>query len=97
MKLRLGVLLQLASIVPWACVPLLPFLGFSAAVIGVGALVLGGIAEAMIWVGLFLMGREAYRAAKRQGWRQMPAELWRMLRTGRVTPEPIEASAEASR
>lgn len=89
MKFRLGVLLQLAAVVPWACVPLLPFLGLSPAAIGAGAVVLGSIAEGMIWIGLFLMGREAYRAAKRHGWRRMPAELWRMLRTGRVTPAPL--------
>lgn len=88
MKFRLGVLLQFAAVVPWVCVPLLPLLGLSPAIIGVTALILAGVAEAMIWIGLFLMGREAYRAAKRHGWRRMPAELWRMLRTGHVTPAP---------
>lgn len=88
MKFRIGVLLQLASIVPWSCVLLLPFLGLSAAGMGIGAAILGGTAEAMIWVGLFLAGRETYRAAKRHGWRRVPAELWRMLRTGEVSEAP---------
>lgn len=92
MRFRVGVLLQLASVVPWACVLLLPFLGLSASAIGVGAVILGGVAEAMIWVGLFLAGRETYRAAKRHGWRRVPAELWRMFRTGRVSAAPSEPS-----
>lgn len=84
----MGVFLQLASVVPWGCVLLLPLFGLSAAEMGVGAVILGGVAEAMIWVGLFLAGRETYRAAKRHGWRRVPAELWHMLRTGQVSHHP---------
>lgn len=86
-RLRAGAALLLLSILPKVCFWLLPFMGLSIAGIGVGALILIGVNATLLCVGVFLVGRETYRAAKRGGLARAPGELWQMLRTGRTGGE----------
>ena len=70
------------------------WLPIAQAVISIGGLH-GGTADtvrAAIWAiqwiiglfGLVVAGREVARVVRHSGWRNMPRQLWRMLRTGRV-------------
>ncbi|MCK6506289.1 transporter suffix domain-containing protein [Myxococcota bacterium] len=83
MLFRLGVALMASSIVPWLLLPLVPFLPLTAAQAGTlaGAMLLS--AELVFWPGLALAGKDAWQAAKARGWRQLPAAMVQMLRTGK--------------
>lgn len=87
MLFRIGVGLMASSIVPWLLLPLVPFLPLTAAQAGALAGALLVSAELVFWPGLALAGKDAWQAAKARGWRQLPAAMAEMLRTGKPLPQ----------
>jgi hypothetical protein len=81
---RLGAVLIVISCLLWAAllaVPMLPGSVGERAAIG-GAIFVG--AEIAWWVGVAMVGGEAWRVIRTQGWRQLPRALWQLLRRGRA-------------
>jgi hypothetical protein len=81
---RLGAVLIVISCLLWAAllaVPMLPGSIGERATIG-GAIFVG--AEIAWWVGVAMVGSEAWRVIRTQGWRQLPRALWQLLRRGRA-------------
>jgi len=66
LRLRVGWMLLVVSFVPWLLVLGLPFVGLSFAESGAwaGGAVIG--AEILFYVGVLLVGKEAYQAIKRR-------------------------------
>ncbi|WP_130507920.1 hypothetical protein [Krasilnikovia cinnamomea] len=86
-KLRVGALLALTSL-PWALAATVAAAAGAPAWTVVTILVL---AEVSFWIGVLLMGRATYQAARARGWRAVPGELWWMLRTGRSRTEAVRS------
>ncbi|WP_412750981.1 hypothetical protein [Krasilnikovia sp. M28-CT-15] len=86
-KLRVGALLALASL-PLAIAATVAAAAGAPAWSVVAVLVL---AEVSFWIGVLLMGRATYQAARARGWRAVPGELWWMLRTGRSRTEAVRS------
>ena len=81
---RLGAVLIVISCLLWAgllVVPILPGSVAERATIG-GAIFVG--AEIVWWVGVAMVGGEAWRVIRTRGWRQLPQGLWQLLRRGRA-------------
>ena len=73
---KLGILLAIASVVPWLLLLVLPFLPFSLAeraILAAGLLVL---AEVMFWVGAALAGHEVVRRFRQK---LNPKALWKLF------------------
>ena len=73
---KLGILLAIASVVPWLLLLVLPFLPFSLAeraILAAGLLVL---AEVMFWVGAALAGPEVVRRFRQK---LNPKALWKLF------------------
>ena len=73
---KLGILLAIASVVPWLLLLVLPFLPFSLAeraILAAGLLVL---AEVMFWVGAALAGHEVIKRFRQK---LNPKALWKRM------------------
>lgn len=73
---KLGILLTIASVVPWLLLLVLPFLPFllaERAILAAGLLVL---AEVMFWVGAVLAGHEVVRRFRQK---LNPKTLWKRM------------------
>jgi hypothetical protein len=92
MKKNLGILLILASFIPWILLPVAAWLAPSTGAKGAwsGGLVILG--EALFWPGLLLAGKETWKIAKARGWKGVIPELLSRLRNPK-TPPPREPSA----
>jgi len=96
--LRFGIALVLTSFVCWLGVAAAPLVGHVSSA-RLAAVVAGGsfvAAEATFWVGVALMGRGAWAAAKRHGWRKVPRILWSMLLHGTGPADATSADAEGA-
>jgi hypothetical protein len=81
MRLRLGVLLIIASWFPFAQI-VIWIAGLSGGTADTVRLSIWGVQFLIGFVGLALIGAEAAKVLKHTGWRQTPKVLWRMLREG---------------
>ncbi len=86
MKKNLGILLILASFLPWAMLPVAAWLAPSASSKSAWSAGLVLLGEALFWPGLILAGKETWMIAKSKGWRGVLPELLRRLRE--PTPPP---------
>lgn len=80
MSLKLGILLILASALPWIAIPVAVWLAPS---VTMKAAWTGGLliaAEVLFWTGILGAGRDVWSAAKQAGWRRAFPLLWRQLR-----------------
>jgi len=89
--LRLGVALLLLSCALWVALLVVPFWPAPAEVLAAvaGALVL--TAEVVWWVGVALIGPDAWLLARSHGWKRLHVSLWQLVRDGRrptVSPPP---------
>jgi len=93
--LRVGVSAMIISrlcLLAIAVLPLLDIPGNQRATYAAALLV----ATPMLWWGgLALVGREAWRAARRHGWRQTPRYLWKVLRYGERGLQPSPEASDA--
>ena len=84
MLVRLGAGLIAASCLLWGALLLVPILPGSVAARATRAGVIFVAAEILWWVGVALIGREAWRVVRSHGWRRLPSVLWQLLRHGRA-------------
>jgi hypothetical protein len=80
---RVGAGLIVLSLLGWLMIPLVPVVGFRGGAALTAAAVLVVLAEILFWLGVVLIGRQTWELARSHGWRQVPAQLWRLLRYGR--------------
>jgi len=80
MKLKVGILLMLASFIPWLLLPAAAWLASGAAQKATwsGGLLL--LAEILFWPGLALAGKDTWDVAKSKGWKGTLPELLARLR-----------------
>ena len=80
--IRIGAICLMLAGAGWCISPFLPWFFSSARLkmLSVGAILLA--AEILFWLGLVLAGRGTWDLARRKGWRQVPAALWQVVRTG---------------
>lgn len=76
---RLGLVLVVASFLPWAAIPVLPWLPITAAQKTLLVPVLLVLAEILFWSGLLIVGKEA---AQRYKQFFNVRALWRSLKRG---------------
>ncbi len=89
MKKNLGILLILASFLPWALLPVAAWLAPSASSKGAWSAGLVLLGEALFWPGLILAGKETWRIAKSRGWKGVLPELLRRLREPNAPPRDV--------
>lgn len=80
MLLKIGVLLMLASVVPWIALPIAAWLAPTAGSKAAWSAGLFIAAEVLFWGGVLLAGKDVWMTAKQAGWRRMLPELLRKLR-----------------
>jgi len=85
MLVRLGAGLIAASCLLWVVLLLVPLVPGSVAQRAARGGVIFLSAEILWWVGVAMIGREAWRVVRSQGWRRLPGALWQLLRHGRAT------------
>ena len=96
LALRFGVGLVAASFVCWIGVLGAPIIGRLSSV-RTGVTVAGTsfvIAEVTFWIGLALMGRDSWAAAKKHGWRRLSGVLWEMLLHGAPSSKADSSNQE---
>ena len=84
MLVRLGAALIAISCLLWGVLLVVPFLPGTAAQRATRSGVVFVAAEIAWWVGVAMVGGEAWRVVRRQGWRRLPRALWQLLRRGRA-------------
>lgn len=94
-RLRLGVLLVGFWWIPiWLLAP------FVAHVTGrsVGSVTIAvAVVQTVVGlVGVLIAGRQTARIVRHTGWRAVPGRIWHVLWTGRLEPEPTEATGAPS-
>jgi hypothetical protein len=80
MLLKFGVLLILASFIPWLLLPVVAWLAPTPAEKATqsGLLILAG--EVLFWTGTLMAGREVWTSAKEAGWKKLLPTLLKKLR-----------------
>jgi hypothetical protein len=73
---KLGIILAIASVIPWLLLLVLPFIPLSLTERAIGAAGLLVLAEVMFWVGALLAGHEMVQRFRQK---LNPKALWKMI------------------